>query len=88
MVGNPGKKQPKIQGIRGLEHSGFFSPDSKQDLKFKLQSERRASHVTTLGRRQMPNCVLCCNSLHPIFEQLREKEEENQAFRYFVEFGR
>lgn len=100
MVGNPTKKQLQIQETGSLEHSGFFSPDSKDDAKFNLKinarelknesgflesaeknSKRRASQMTTLGRRNVPSCVLCCNSLHPIFEQLREKEEENQAFR-------
>ena len=54
--------------------SGFMESAEKK-------SKRRASHFTNIGKRNTASCVLCCNSLHPIFEQLREKEEENQAFR-------
>lgn len=74
--------------IADLGDSVIFSPESRQ---IKNQSDflrypvkdclRRGSHLTQFGKKTVSNCVLCCNSLHPIFEQLREKEEENLAFR-------
>jgi len=67
---------------------GIFSPESRE---IKNQSDfkrnpvkdclRRGTDLTQFSKKTVSNCVLCCNNLHPIFEQLREKEEENLALR-------
>jgi hypothetical protein len=52
-----------LQSQESLKLMQISSPENHEK-----QSKRRGSQITSFGKRYTTNCVLCCNSLHPIFE--------------------